>query len=41
MRAASWLGGVGKLALDQLDKPLELSVWPDEAKDQVVRTIDH
>jgi hypothetical protein len=38
---ASWLEGDGKLALDQLDKPLELSVWPDEAKDQVVRTIDH
>jgi hypothetical protein len=38
---ASWLGGVGKLALDQLDKPLELSVWPDEAKDQIVRILDH
>ena len=37
---ASWLGGVGKLALDQLDKPLNLSVWPDEAKGQIVRILD-
>jgi hypothetical protein len=37
---ASWLEGVGKLALDQLDKPLELSVWPDGAKDQIVRILD-
>ena len=37
---ASWLGGVGKLALDQLDKPLKLSVWPDEAKGQIVRILD-
>ena len=38
---ASWLEGAGKIALDQLDKPLELSVWPDEAKDQIVRILDH
>jgi Ribonuclease G/E len=37
---ASWLEGVGKLALDQLDKPLQLSVWPDEAKGQIVRILD-
>ena len=37
---ASWLGGVGKLALDKLDKPLKLSVWPDEAKGQIVRILD-
>ena len=37
---ASWLEGVGKLALDQLDKPLKLSVWSDEAKDQIVRILD-
>ena len=36
----SWLEGVGKLALDQLDKPLKLSVWPDEAKGQIVRILD-
>ena len=37
---ASWLKGVGKLAFDQLDKPLNLSVWPDEEKDQIVRILD-
>lgn len=37
---ASWLEGVGKLALDQLDKPLKLSVWPDEAKGQIVHILD-
>ena len=37
---ASWLKGVGKLALDQVDKPLQLSVWPNEAKDQIVRILD-
>ena len=37
---ASWLEGVGKSARDQLDKPLQLSVWPDEAKGQTVRILD-
>jgi hypothetical protein len=37
---ASWLKGAGKLALDQLDKPLQLSVWPDEAEGQIVRILD-
>ncbi len=37
---ARWLEGVGKLALDQLDKPLQLSVWPDEVKGQIVRILD-
>ena len=37
---ASWLEGVGRLALDQLDKPLQLSVWPEEAKGQIVRILD-
>ena len=37
---ASWLGGVGKLALGQLDKPIKLSVWSHEAKGQTVRILD-
>ncbi len=37
---ASWIEGVGKLARDQLDKPLKLSVWSDEAKGQIVRILD-
>ncbi len=37
---SSWLEGIGKLARDQLDKPLKLSVWPDEAKGQIVRILD-
>ena len=37
---ASWLEGVGKLALDQLEKPLKLSVWSDEVKNQIVRILD-
>ena len=37
---ASWLEGVGKSVLDQLDKPLKLSVWPDDAKDQIVHILD-
>ena len=38
---ARWLEGVGKLALEQLDKPLKLSVWPDEAEGQIVQILDH
>lgn len=37
---ASWIEGVGKLARDQLDKPLKLSIWSDEAKGQIVRIVD-
>ncbi|MDC3234910.1 ribonuclease E/G [Candidatus Puniceispirillum sp.] len=37
---SSWLEGIGKLARDQLDKPLKLSVWPDEETGQIVRILD-
>ena len=37
---ASWLEGIGKIAVDQLDKPLQLSVWSDELKGQIVRILD-
>ena len=37
---ASWLNGVGKIAVSALDKPLQLSVWPDDAKSQIVRILD-
>jgi hypothetical protein len=37
---ADWLEGPGKPARDQLDKPVKLSVWRDEAKDQIVHIID-
>lgn len=37
---AAWLDGPGKPARGQLNKQLELSVWPDEAESQIVHTLD-
>ena len=38
---ASWLDGDGKRARNQLDKPLQLSVWSDNEKGKIAYILDH